>query len=287
MKILYFCLFVILINSHLLMAQPRTYALLVGMDFYDTRAYSRSYDAKGTAGVKHDIEEMKTILNAAKLIELRNINATYKKILDTMAYIGKQLKPGDQFIFYFSGHGDTIKDISGDEKSGFDQVLVAYDKYILDDDIYRLLVKYFTQTKNIMLVDACHSGTSYHIAFLDYTKRIGRLAVYANENKAFIFEKAAADCVFHETIYEPFDLIYFGATPDDMLAGGTLSGGVLTTYLGSVYRDAQKHKNWNQYNYRRLACELKEKMATNKQKLQYHEIGSAASHYGNLIPFNL
>jgi len=280
-------LFIFIGGINFVHGQSRSYALIIGMDDYNVDAYQRSYDAQGTSGVKKDVSVIKSMLpKSTNIKELRSKGATQNEILKHIKEIGKKVKPGDQFLFYFSGHGDTIPDKNGDERSKFDQVLIAYDKYVVDDDIYALLKKYFTKTKNVMIVDACHSGSSYKIAtfFLDFTKFANKQRAFANEEKAVKVEKLNFNCQFTEKIDEPFDLIYFGATPDDKLAGGGADGGVLTYWLGVIFRDAIDDGIWQNYTYRKLACELKNKMMLKPQTLQYHEIGLAAKNYGESIP---
>lgn len=70
--------------------------------------------------------------------------------------------PFDKLVVYFSGHGSSVKDISGDEVDGRDEALVFKDASILDDDL-RHLIK--TQIKNlILLIDCCHSGSVFDLS---------------------------------------------------------------------------------------------------------------------------
>lgn len=73
---------------------------------------------------------------------------------------GKQI---EMFISY-SGHGHHIKDTSGDEADGQDEVLCPVDfssaGFIVDDQIRADLIdKLPSNVKLLMIVDACHSGT--------------------------------------------------------------------------------------------------------------------------------
>lgn len=64
----------------------------------------------------------------------------------------------------FSGHGGRVRDISGDEETGYDNTLIPLDfkrsGHIVDDDILNMLVKPMRSGVNVtVLMDCCHSGT--------------------------------------------------------------------------------------------------------------------------------
>ena len=71
----------------------------------------------------------------------------------------------DTVVVYFAGHGTQMIDDNGDEEDGKDECLLAWDSglldisYIRDDDMNRWLGAVAAGTK-IVMIDACHSGTS-------------------------------------------------------------------------------------------------------------------------------
>ena len=70
--------------------------------------------------------------------------------------------PFEKLVIYFSGHGSSIRDKSGDEVDGRDEALVFKDSCILDDDLKHLIK---TQIKNlILLIDCCHSGLIFDLS---------------------------------------------------------------------------------------------------------------------------
>lgn len=280
----------------------KTYMLTVAMQHIDAKAYythyNKSFDDDATSGVPSDIAKMKKIAqrNDHVLTELANSNATVAEIKKSIEKIGKIVTEGDTFIFYFSGHGDVLPDKNGDEKTGFDQALVAYDDFLIDDDIYILLNQYFKKTNNVMIVDACHSSTSYkhNIFFLDF--KIGKTNAlkHNNEQKALnaetVQEKSieiAGKCAFgkDEDITEAFNLIYIGATEDEKTAKGNINGGLLTISLDNVITSALSTGAWKNYTYPQMACEVAKRMAKKNQNLQYHEIGTSVDKYAENTPF--
>lgn len=68
----------------------------------------------------------------------------------------------DLTIFY-TGHGASIEDTSGDEDDGFDEVMVFDDGYVVDDDLSKYLIRYAHGTKILLLTDCCHSGTMWDL----------------------------------------------------------------------------------------------------------------------------
>lgn len=277
-------------------SQPKAYTLIVGLRDIDEKAYHEKYqwvfDMRGTSGVGKDVERMHSIFSTEshQCMVLENKQATRGAILSAMEAIGKKVKPGDTFTFYFSGHGYFLPDNGTDEASGQDQVLIAYDDVVLDDDIYEKFTKYFKATKNIMIVDACHSSTSYKI--ITEKKSGGSVWPQGISSRSTTAKKqtfragflaCSPENLMHQP--EPFDLIYFGAVEDSGEAGGGSSGGVMTMSLAATMKKARHLGTWKQYDYRRLACETSYAMAG--QKLQYHEIGKTVLQYVTQVPFKI
>ncbi len=271
------------------------YALFVGLSNIDNDSYQnkyhKTYGEAAVIGVSKDLNMMKEIIGNYNydLTILKNSGATNKAVLNKMHEIGKNIQAGDNFILYFSGHGDTIKDKSGDEKSGYDQVLVTFNDYLLDDSLHILFKKYFSKTNNIMLVDACHSGTSYklYLTFHDFeAKNIKASEKFVNQKTA-IEKDIKGACSYEQTteVNEQYPLIYYGAVSDDKSAAGFTSGGLLTKSIYEVYLETIKDYVWETLNYQTLACQVSEKTARKGQTMQYHEIGPIPEKIKKQSPF--
>lgn len=277
------------------LCQSKGYSLLIGLTEVDSKAYSNHhnvfYDNNATIGVRRDIASVKKIArqNNHEIVTLIDKHATRKDIIAAIEEIGKKVRSGDLFTLYFSGHGDQVIDKSGDEISGLDQVLVAYDDYVLDDEIDKLFNKYFKNTRNAMIVDACHSGTTYKSGFKDQEiylalgpEKINANFIYQQKRKASLRNCAFGDLDIQS---EPYSLIYFGATADGKTAVGKNAGGILTICLAKIWNDANYVGNWNQYTYRQFACEMVRKMEAYEQEFQYREIGTQVKNYNLKLPF--
>lgn len=75
------------------------------------------------------------------------------------------LQKVDRYLtIYYTGHGAQVKDNSGDEGDGYDEVVVFDDGHIVDDKLAEYLKKYCNgYAHTILLNDCCHSGTIWDI----------------------------------------------------------------------------------------------------------------------------
>lgn len=105
--------------------------------------------------------------NFAELV-LLNDQATKANIQDGIAWLAQNAAPGDQAIFYFSGHGASFPDDSGDEKDGQEEFLCPHDcgvsagigTFIRDDEVKQWLAAVSAKTERVLCIfDSCHSGT--------------------------------------------------------------------------------------------------------------------------------
>lgn len=115
------------------------------------------------------------------IITLTEEHATKKEITSAFDNLTNQVKSGDVVYFHFSGHGQRITDLNGDDvdedgvPSGYDTALVPYDAYrkydpikyrgenhIIDDELnewlHAIKAKIGPEGSLIVVLDACHSG---------------------------------------------------------------------------------------------------------------------------------
>ena len=65
---------------------------------------------------------------------------------------------------FYTGHGAQMKDKTGDELDGYDEVVVFDSGYVVDDELADYLKKYCNgNAHTILLSDCCHSGTIWDI----------------------------------------------------------------------------------------------------------------------------
>ncbi|RPD61245.1 peptidase C14 [Lentinus tigrinus ALCF2SS1-6] len=103
---------------------------------------------------------------------------THDNIISAMKELVDDARPGDHFVFSFSGHGAQVLNEDGTEEDGYDETLVpvdttydpaseTYSTYIKDDLVRQLLVDSVPPGARLtMIFDCCHSGTA-SAAFAD------------------------------------------------------------------------------------------------------------------------
>lgn len=107
---------------------------------------------------------------------LTNKKATKAGIINAFNSLINRSQKGDIIYIQFSGHGQMMTDLNGDEKDGFDEAWIPYDaylkycskdkgeKHLSDDEIAQYLSKLRSKIGSegaiAVVVDACHSGDS-------------------------------------------------------------------------------------------------------------------------------
>lgn len=90
---------------------------------------------------------------------------TRSTIIDSLRWLVSGARPGDSLWFSFSGHGSQVRDTSGDESDGYDETILPVDYrksgHIVDDDLYDIVRRIARGARLTVLLDACHSGTSF------------------------------------------------------------------------------------------------------------------------------
>lgn len=150
----------------------RTKALLIGINYVGHKQGVLS-------GCHNDVETWRSIItkhgfNPQGITVLKDDGQstppTKKNIEQAMLALARGATAGDALFMQYSGHGSQIKDTSGDEASGFDQVLVPMDYQgsgvIVDDWIFDTVVKALPEGVTLFAVmDCCHSGSIMDLPF--------------------------------------------------------------------------------------------------------------------------
>ena len=138
-------------------------------------------DSWGKINGDRDIAYLTEILKKsgyAEIDSLKNEQATKKGIVNSLIYLAKQSQPGDVVFISFSGHGQQMTDINGDESDvdELDETWIPYDaklkysddyrgeNHLVDDELNGYLKSIYEsigeEGKMLVLVDACHAGGS-------------------------------------------------------------------------------------------------------------------------------
>lgn len=137
--------------------------LLVGINDYPQAAARLS-------GCVNDVYLMSSLLqeigfSAEDIRIVLNDRATARGIISRMEWLLDDVLPGDQLIFYYSGHGARLPGYnSAEEVDHVDETLVPFDfdwtpdTSIADDKICELYSQLHYDTRLTMIFDCCHSG---------------------------------------------------------------------------------------------------------------------------------
>lgn len=174
-------------------------ALLVGVNYVGTQ-----YEL---AGCINDVKNMKTQLqtffpsltdsNITLLTDETTVKPTKANILSNISTLLSGLKPGENVMFHFSGHGGRIIDKNGDEVSGYDSCIYPLNgsslETISDDELRTALAtKVPIGCKCLTVLDSCHSGSAVDLRYLWETTPTGGLT-YTEDKK---YEKTNGDVLF-------------------------------------------------------------------------------------------
>ena len=158
-------------------------ALVIGLGEQQDKSWAKINGDK-------DVPYVKEMLAAAGYSDVRtliNRQATKAAIVKAFKSLANSCRVGDVVYIHFSGHGQQMTDVNGDEEDGLDESWIPYDaylrygandrgeKHLADDEINVLLTgirnKIGASGKLLVVVDACHSGDSSRGDDLDETVR--------------------------------------------------------------------------------------------------------------------
>lgn len=155
------------------MREGRRRALIVGIDSYPGFGWECQL-----AGAVRDARCLAEVLSAEHGFRAQDVRlclgeeATRDAILEAMASLLRDLKPKDEVVLFFSGHGSQMTDREGDEGDGLDETIVPCDsgraesdgflgnRDISDDEIHLWASRVLGVTLHLtMIFDCCHAAT--------------------------------------------------------------------------------------------------------------------------------
>lgn len=155
-------------------ANATKYALVIGIGDYPVESGWAKINGDKDVPVVKDMLLVNGFLQQ-NIVELVNDKATAAAIQKELSVLVSKVKSGDVVYVHFSGHGQRVTDIHGDEEDGFDEAWIPFDaqfsfskgkyegeNHILDDQLNgylsQLRSKVGSSGKITVIADACHSG---------------------------------------------------------------------------------------------------------------------------------
>ncbi len=170
------CFITLIFCSYITIKAQTKRAIVIGIGNYPTENGWHKINGN------NDIEIITAALNEygfnnENVQVLKDDKATKKAIIAAFNNIIKNSAINDIAYIHFSGHGQLITDVDGDEHSGYDEAWIPFDagktfikgkyegqNHLVDDEINVLLHKLKntigSKGEILVVVDACHSGGS-------------------------------------------------------------------------------------------------------------------------------
>jgi hypothetical protein len=176
------------------------------------------------------------------------VKPTRENILKAIDLLVKDLKPGQNVFFHYSGHGGRIPDQSKDEVTGMDSCIHPYSgsvvETISDDELrQRLSEKIPVGCKCFAVLDSCHSGTAMDLRYNWQCDQQKRLSFIQDEK----YQKTRGSVVFLsgcQDVQYSMDTVNAQGVP-----GGALTFALLSTWNKYKFQLKIKHLLWDVREY--------------------------------------
>lgn len=170
-------LFFMVAGIYSCMALPVHRALVIGLGQYEDTDWSKINGDNDIQYVVRMLDEM----GYTDIMTLKNQEATKKGIISALNRLARRCNFGDKVYIHYSGHGQLMTDLNGDESTRWngwhaqwDQSIIPYDaymtygpkdrgdKHISDDELAECLTEIRLaigkKGEIIVVLDSCHSG---------------------------------------------------------------------------------------------------------------------------------
>ena len=255
-----FLLLVVLVTMSCTSLAAADRALIVGVGNYE--------HVSSLPGIGLDVDMMREVAERLGFREIRTLldqEATYsrfKRLFEHWLIGGTQ--SGDRVLLYFSGHGGCVADQDGDEADGKDEALVLHDTRLIKvgenqyrmenallDDEFKALLQNLSGRRVLVLIDACHSGTSHKGVNLSSNKSIGVKAIRIGRERWEVYTKSLEACqakswTSGKTVHvvdvddEDLRVAFLAAAADHELARATSKGSLFTLGVRKAIDDATR-----------------------------------------------
>lgn len=150
---------------------------------------------------------------------LYDISATIEQVKSALKAIAKEMKDGDQLIWYHSGHGSYADNSKGKRAT----CRCLYDGLLWDADVLKMLKIFPKGTKIVTISDTCYSESN------------SRVPVQVGTPKAYVLKQKPTKVATTGRTPAGISLISLSACTIEQVAYETEDGGVFTAAMRKVF----------------------------------------------------
>lgn len=151
------CLTIVFLLSSFAQLYPQTKrAIVIGIGQQEDCSWQK---INGDKDVPYVVEMLNRAgYSNSNILTLINNKATKENIVDAFNMLIRRCHTNDIVYIHFSGHGQRVTDLDGDENDGWDESWIPYDayknynpkdngdKHLIDDEVYLFLNKLKTKS---------------------------------------------------------------------------------------------------------------------------------------------
>jgi hypothetical protein len=132
----------------------------IGLNSVDPKGYD-GWDGKLVA-CEFDAEDMAALAEGQGFTPntLLTKDATSTAVLEAISKAAEGMSEADILFLSYSGHGGQVPDSNSDEDDRTDETWCAYDRQIVDDELYSAWSEFPAGARIFVLSDSCHSGSA-------------------------------------------------------------------------------------------------------------------------------
>ena len=277
----------------------RGISLHIGLNRVDPAQYD-GWDG-ALAACEFDANDMKAIADDRGFDSgiLLTEQATADAITSAIGRAAQELGPGDFFLCTYSGHGGQVPDRNGDEEDRSDETWVAFDRQLVDDELYALWGAFQPGVRLFVLSDSCHSGTVTRAIEGDVPNVVGTRATADAQFprfRAMPRDVMIATYRAHAELYDEIQqslpssgnaeigaaVLLISGCRDDQLSLDGFSNGLFTENLLATWAEGA----WDGGGYPQFHEAIRSKMPASQQP-SYFVVGAANPDFEQQSPFKI
>lgn len=145
----------------------RGFSLHIGLNRIDPRHYS-GWDGALLAA-EFDALDMEELARS-RGFETKTLltgEATASEIIGAIEHAADELVARDIFLLSYAGHGGQVPDLNDEEADRADETWLAYDRQLVDDELYACWRRFRSGVRVVVFSDCCHGGAVTNARTLD------------------------------------------------------------------------------------------------------------------------